>query len=155
MLVYIITFQSYIKGKLPKPEYLLRIFEVYNISIDWLLTGEGEMIPGDKKGSLYNKVEDEDLEIVELLSRTKEILKSGTDYSASLSANIRSFHHAVKMEKEVSGLKSRMSALETHFKKSEEIRKEDPPEKKEAFIKRRAMWYTCFLAENPFIFFNN
>ena len=54
------------------------------------------------------------------------------------------------MEKEVSELKSemghikrtvdsRMGALETQFKKSEEIRKEDPPGKKEEFLKRRAM----------------
>jgi len=116
------------------------------ININWLLTGEGEMIPGDKKGPLYNKVEDEDPELVELLSRTMEILKSETDYSVSLAANIRSFHHAVKMEREVSELKSEVinikrtvGALKAQLKKSEKIRKEDPPEKKEEFLKRRVI----------------
>ncbi len=110
------------------------------VNLQWLITGEGEMIREDKKGSLYNKVEpDEDPEIVDLLSRTVEILRSDTDYSASLSANIRSFHHAVKMEGEVSGLKSRVTALEDSKKILEKIRREDPPGKKEEFIKRRAM----------------
>ena len=144
------TFQSYVNGKLPKPEYLLRISEVYNISIDWLLTGKGDMLLEDKKGSLYNKVEDEDPEVADLLSRTMEILRSDTDYSFSLAANIRSFHHAIRMEKEVSELKSEVSyikrtmnskiaALEEHRKGSGKIRREDPPGKKEEFLKKRAM----------------
>ena len=123
----------------PKKTLLLAISYIYNINYDWLLTGEGEMIREDKKGSLYNKVEDEDPEIVDLLSRTMEILKSGTDYSASLTANIRSFHRAIKTENRLNGVESRLASLEAERKMSEEIRKEDPTEKKEELIKRRVM----------------
>ena len=109
------------------------------ISLDYILTGEGEMIREDKRGSLYNKVEDEDPEIAELLSRTMEILKSNTDYSASLSANIRSFHHAVKTENRLDTLEAEIKSVKNGIKKSNQIREEDPPGKKEDFIKRRAM----------------
>lgn len=52
------TFQSYVDGKLPKPEYLLLISKKINVSIDWLLTGEGEIyLKGSEKsleGSTIN-----------------------------------------------------------------------------------------------------
>ncbi|MDY6791547.1 MAG: hypothetical protein SWH54_09785 [Thermodesulfobacteriota bacterium] len=108
------------------------------------------MIRGDEKDLLYNKGEDEDPEIADLLSRTVEILKSDTDHSVSLTANIRSLHHAIRTEKKISELKtevdhikqiikSRVGAIETKLKKSEEIRKEDSPEEKEKFLLKRAM----------------
>lgn len=109
------------------------------ININWLLTGDGEMIQGDKKGSLYNKVEDEDPEVADLLSRTVEILKSGTDYSASLSANIRSFHRAIKTENRLDTLEAEMKSVKNGIKKSNQIRGEDPPEEKDRFLKKRAM----------------
>ncbi len=90
-----------------------------DINIYWLFAGEGQMIRGDEKGSLYNKVEpDEDPEIFELLSRTMEILKSNTDYSASLSANIRSFHHAVKTENRLDTLEAEIKSVKNGIKKS-------------------------------------
>ena len=89
------------------------------VNLQWLITGEGEMIREDKKGSLYNKVEpDEDPEIVDLLSRTVEILRSDTDYSASLSANIRSFHHAVKTENRLDTLEAEIKSVKNGIKKS-------------------------------------
>jgi len=58
------TFQSYMKGNLPKPEHLIRIYETYNISINWLLTGKGKMVLEPEKESgvaentpIYNKEE--------------------------------------------------------------------------------------------------
>ncbi|MDY6792854.1 MAG: hypothetical protein SWH54_16440 [Thermodesulfobacteriota bacterium] len=101
---------------------------------------EDEIFRGDENDILYNRVgPDEDPEIADLVSRTVEVLKSDMDCSASLAAIIRSFHHTMRAEREVSKLKSRITAIEERQKKSEEIRKEDPPEKKEEFLKRRAM----------------
>jgi len=37
------TFQGYINGRPPHAEHLIRIREKYNVNINWLLTGEGEM----------------------------------------------------------------------------------------------------------------
>lgn len=44
------TFQAYFNGKrVPSDEHLLRIRKKYEISIDWLLTGESEMFVGGGK----------------------------------------------------------------------------------------------------------
>lgn len=40
------TFQNYMNGRLPHPEHLIRINGIYNINMNWLLTGEGEMYVG-------------------------------------------------------------------------------------------------------------
>lgn len=37
------TFRAYLNAKIPTAEHLLRIRDTYSISIDWLLTGKGEM----------------------------------------------------------------------------------------------------------------
>lgn len=113
--------------------------EFPGINLNWLLTGDGEIIREDEKGSLYNKVEDEDPEVAELVNLTKEVLKSGTDYSSSLTANIRSFHRAIRTERLMNGIVSRVGALEAERKISNQIRKDDPPKEKESFLKKRVM----------------
>lgn len=47
------TFQSYMQGKLPHPDHLLRIHDTYHISIDWLLFGHGKPYI-DKQIIAYN-----------------------------------------------------------------------------------------------------
>ena len=107
--------------------------EFPGINLNWLLTGEGEIIKSDGID------QDADTEVEELINLAKEVLKSGTDYSSSLTANIRSFHHAIRTERLVNNLVSRVGALEARLKKSEKIRKEDPSEEKERFLKKREM----------------
>ena len=107
--------------------------EFPGINLNWLLTGEGEIIKSDGID------QDADPEVAELVNLTKEVLKSGTDYSSSLTANIRSFYHAIRTERLVNNLLSRVGALEARLKKSEKIRKEDPSEEKERFLKKREM----------------
>jgi len=43
------TFQYYMKGKLPSTKHLIRIYEHCGININWLLTGEGEMLSDKQK----------------------------------------------------------------------------------------------------------
>jgi hypothetical protein len=78
----------------------------------------------------------------ELLAMTKEILDSETRFSDSLAANIRSFHHAVGMERQISenqepeirqvdqietlvselkGLKRRMDEMEGKIEKHRDV----------------------------------
>jgi len=85
-----------------------------------------------------------------VVNLTREILKSGTGYSDSLAANIRSFHNAIKtgkrlnkMESEVAELTNMCSGLaerteRQHAEKDNRIRKNDPPEKKEELTNMRA-----------------
>lgn len=38
------TFQYYINGRLPHAEHLIRIHDKFGVSLNWLLTGKGEML---------------------------------------------------------------------------------------------------------------
>lgn len=48
--VHITTVQGYESGNLPKGDILQRIHEVFNASIDWLLTGEGAPYINEDRG---------------------------------------------------------------------------------------------------------
>jgi len=158
------TIQNYESGIIPKGKYLAKLSRVLKCSIDWLLIGEESPYikeafilkdPSwmtekelaeyhDKirsgKSPIYKGMEElEDTETAELISMTREILKSDTDYSASLAANVRSFHHAITTAKRMNGMESRLADLEQHLRQSKKIRKEDPPAEKEEFIKKRVM----------------
>lgn len=76
---------------------------------------------------IYNKVEDfkhrvaesrieYDPKILEMLKMTRTVLESGTEFSDSLAANIRSFFHSVQMEKRLSDVESRLSFFEDKIK---------------------------------------
>lgn len=59
------TLNGYVKGKIPKPEYLVRIFEECGVDITWLLTGKGPKYLDDQdrkqevhSNALLNDVED-------------------------------------------------------------------------------------------------
>ena len=155
------TFQGYIDGRYPHAKHLIRIRETYRVNINWLLTGVGDKYV--KEGScesvksVYNndiegscrvaegaatfKMYNDDPEISGLLDMTSGILTSGTEYSVSLAASIRSFHSAVCMGREIGRLKERVDLLESVFaqcaQKNSAIRQGDPPEKKEDLIKMR------------------
>ncbi len=121
-------------SKRKKSGTLLPLIINYGISkkvnLHWLLTGEGEITrkPEYKNGvcvaedvSIYKVgVSDDDPEITGLLSMTREILKSSTDYSASLAANVRSFYHAIKTEKRLNKMESRLESFEKCLKKKQE-----------------------------------
>ena len=89
------------------------------VNLHWLLTGQGEIErqpPEQKTGNIaettpiYNQTQNP--EFAELIIKTKEILESKTDYSASLAANIRSFFQAIKTEKRLSHLEKRIEKIE-------------------------------------------
>ena len=118
------SYLSELENHISKPNktLLLAISYIYNTPIEWLLSGEGEMFREPEKngfgiaenGILYNKVEkplDEDLDISALLNMTKDVLKSKTDYAASLAANIHSFFRSINLEKRVSAVESELSKI--------------------------------------------
>ena len=103
-----------LKGKRgASAELIAGLYIHYGKYLEWLLTGEGEMIPGDKKDSLYNKVEDEDPEIVELLEGARKVLKSGNKVAfEALERNIRYFSQAVDDQEGLRDTKNRLDGTE-------------------------------------------
>lgn len=77
-----------------------------NINLHWLLTGEGDPYIYKVGGAL-----DDDPEIASLLDMTRAVLKSDTDYSDSLAANVRSFFRALKSEKRISNIESELTTI--------------------------------------------
>ena len=61
------TVRNYFGGRLPAPEVLIRIAEATNVSINWLLTGKGEMFAGEPRGLDVGRVID--ARILELVER--------------------------------------------------------------------------------------
>lgn len=125
-------------------ELMAGLYIHYGNYLHWLLTGEGEINRKPEKEGKCEKddtyiYKEEDSKTAGLISMTREVLNSDTDYSASLAANIRSFHHAITTTKRMNGMESRLATLEQHLRQSEKIRKEDPPIEKEEFTKRRVM----------------
>jgi transcriptional regulator with XRE-family HTH domain len=39
------TIRNYFQGRLPAPEVLIKIANETNVSLNWLLTGDGEIVP--------------------------------------------------------------------------------------------------------------
>lgn len=105
---------------------IIAFCEDEGVPLDYIFTGEGKRTRGaesEKKmqvaeeASIYKVgVLDDDPETAGLVKMTREILKSGTDYSASLAANIRSFHHAIKTEKRLLTVESRLEVVEKRLK---------------------------------------
>lgn len=178
----------------PSTKFLCRILDQFNLNVNWLLTGQGQMLCGPEvvltddalkiggwdedvglltdKGdqyrehgqsartslearskeqseglsSLYNDME-KDPEAADLLTKTWQIIKSNTGYSASLAANIRSFHQAMTTESRLNGMESQMQDLvdvcrdiKERLKKSDSsLRQEDPEEIRGEILKKRAV----------------
>ena len=61
------TVRNYFGGRLPAPEVLIKMAEVTNVSLKWLLTGKGEMYAGEPKGLDVGRVID--ARIAEIVDR--------------------------------------------------------------------------------------
>lgn len=125
------TIQNYESGAWPKGDYAIALSKALKCSLDWLLLGEGPEPPdpGEEKqeteNALYNKVEmpppkkedrgylDDDPRVADLLEVARLVLKSGNEVAFdALERNIRYFYHAIKSEKYLQGVESRISNME-------------------------------------------
>ena len=71
------TIRNYFGGRLPSPEVLIKIADATNVSLNWLLTGSGEMYAGKPKGLDIGIVLEE--RIAEIIDRKlAERLEPGT-----------------------------------------------------------------------------
>lgn len=146
--------------RLPPAKSLENISRYTDINIHWLYTGEGQMLRGhvnetdERDGAGASIYEEEDPEITILVSQTREILASDTGYSASLAANIRSFHQAMTTESRLSGVVQDVGTMKNVMndlveacneikdrlnKSDSNIRKEDPEKKRGEILKKRAI----------------
>lgn len=108
------TFHGYKAGKIPKPEYLLRIREICRINIDWLLTGEGEK---------YIQLIDAELQPLDpdpgvsvLLEKARKVLTSDNLIAEeALEKNINYFSHAVDAEIELQQLKDDVKIIKVEL----------------------------------------
>ncbi|MEW6258886.1 MAG: helix-turn-helix transcriptional regulator [Thermodesulfobacteriota bacterium] len=105
--------QSWESGRaMPGTEYLCRIKDIYNVSIDWLISGEGEgkeEWKGDQNNSRMPIIQDDQFKLSDLLAKTIYILESPTIYRTALAHNINAFHQAVIS---LSDTEERLSAIE-------------------------------------------
>lgn len=101
-----------------------------DININWFLTGEGQMIGQGTECDtcIYNKVENFEHRVaelkgkynsknLELLKMAGVVLESGTEFSNSLAANIRSFFHSVQIEKRLSDVESELFVVKEKIKR--------------------------------------
>lgn len=88
------------------------IEEKLNYSFRWILTGKGKMIRPNEIGEPEPKDFTDNPQIAKLLSMTRAVLNSGTQYANSLDANIRSFHHAMQIESRFNSLENVVASLE-------------------------------------------
>jgi putative methionine-R-sulfoxide reductase with GAF domain len=81
-------------------ETLHKLAVKHNLSMDWLLTGEGPMRREDEAGVPTVKEEAHlDPATAEILRLTREIMQSDTSYADALSTNVVHFHRAVMAER--------------------------------------------------------
>ena len=84
------TIRNYFGGRLPSPEVLIKIAEATNVSINWLLTGSGEMYAGKPKGLDIGIVLEE--RIAEIIDRKiTERLETGSARRTEPAEDERSF----------------------------------------------------------------
>jgi len=106
----------------PNKTLLLAISYVYNISMEWILTGKGEMTRQGAECDTFIYKEgmplDDDPIIAQLLEGAKKVLKSGNPVAfEALERNIRYFVHAVETEKRLKNIETRLKYLENKDKK--------------------------------------
>jgi hypothetical protein len=117
------TFQNYMTGKLPKPEYLLQISEKFDVNIDWLLTGKGSpyiyKVTSENEGEGGGRIAAPESEYDPhggwkprpemlddnhmLLGKAFEIIRSQSIYREALVANINAFFGAMTAERKLTG----------------------------------------------------
>ena len=94
-------------------ELITGLYNNYSDYFHWVLTGEGGMLRKELDDTyIYKDALDEDPEVAMLLEKTREIVKSGTEYAVSLKANIGSFHNAMLLERRVQDHEQRLALVE-------------------------------------------
>lgn len=115
------TLYGYIDGKLPTPEYLIRIHEVFGVNINWLLKGEGEpfLKPKDESGEPQQGITDSiETSLTEILKLAEKVLTSGNRQAMdALEKNIRYFAHAVEVERKLESMDDRLKAIEDRLER--------------------------------------
>lgn len=53
-------------GSIPSSEFIIKLLNAFNISIDWLLTGNGKMLLPDEE-HIFNKLKEEHIQFLERL----------------------------------------------------------------------------------------
>lgn len=56
------------KGTIPSSEFIIKLFNAFDISIDWLLSGKGKMLLPEGE-HVFNKLGDEHIELLEKLTK--------------------------------------------------------------------------------------
>ncbi len=91
----------------PSAKFLARILELFNVNINWLLTGNGSKyikLDGHERG--------EDPEIADLLERARRVLTSDNPVAFdTLERNIRYFDYAVTTEEKLRKAENQVKKL--------------------------------------------
>ena len=118
----------------PNATFVADICKQECIATDWLLYGEGPMRRGETAPAAASPAQpqpsppEEDFKMVDMVTKTVEVLESDTIYRTALASNINAFHQAVRSERTLARLEERMELLE---KRVEELASEN------AYLKQR------------------
>jgi len=136
------------KGKKLLGVVVERIATEYGYSAEWLLEGKGEPYPGARAEHsdvcgpeepaqvipIYKEMKEEplpdtqgpssyhdaEIKISEALTKTAEVLESGTSYATALHLNIVHFHRAVSAESEIKKLRAENAELKNRVDRLEQ-----------------------------------
>jgi transcriptional regulator with XRE-family HTH domain len=114
------TIGNYERGdRTPDVVFMKAVCENMNVSPEWLLWGEGTMNRGEGASTEPQALApapaqptEEDWKMSDMLTKTAEVLESGTIYRTALASNINAFHQAVRSERTLAHLEDRVSQLE-------------------------------------------
>lgn len=117
------------KQKIPA-EWYIQVAEASGASMDWLVTGEGEMRRGAAPAATQAAAErparlaeapahyndsGENFDMGEVLAQTIDILNSKTVYTTAIVSNIKAFHKAITTEKKIDDMQHRLDQTLTSF----------------------------------------
>jgi len=130
------TFSAYIKGRVPHADHLCRIHDTYNININWLLTGIGEMTRKPEKG-LEDKKND-----TYIYKEENPAAADEPDYALK-DKLIQTQDKVISQLELIGQLKDSLTEIKEKLKASEKladrIRKEDEDAHRGEILKKRAM----------------
>lgn len=117
------TLRNYERGdSIPNLEVAASICRCFEVNSDWLILGEGPMRRGESAPATSlttAQVEppptlpaEDDFKMSDMLTKTAEVLESGTIYRTALASNINAFHQAIRSERTLMRPEERMALLE-------------------------------------------
>lgn len=113
------TLRNYERGdSIPNLEVAASICKHFLVNTEWLILGEGPMhrgesIPETTTPTIQDELPPaEDFKMVDMVTKTVEVLESDTIYRTALASNINAFHQAVRSERTLAHLEERMGLLE-------------------------------------------